>query len=302
MPHHVRHRSIAVGHFIEYSLLLNCVVHSGEFFVGAQPLNLLADIGVRNAQVHAQRDGGMDLRRHVLALQFPHHVVEQFQVRVESDGLNMAVLLPAQQVAAAAQFQIQRGDFETRAQVAELAQRRQPFPRHFRKLRIRRHQQIRVSPPVRPPHAPAQLVQLRQPVALRVLNDDRIRQRNIQAVFHNRGADKYVVLMLHEAQQHAFQFGLRHLSMPHADAHLRHRVLQPHGSLVNGIHAVMNEIHLPAAEDFGLNRRLHQIFVIVRHGGLNGQPVLGRRFDHRHVAQAEHRHMQRARNGRRAHR
>ncbi len=50
----------------------------------------------------------------------------------------MSVLLAAQQIAAAAQFQIERSDFEAGAQIAKFLQRRQPLARHLTQLRIRR--------------------------------------------------------------------------------------------------------------------------------------------------------------------
>ena len=102
----------------------------------------------------------------------------------------MAVLLPAQQVAGAAQFQIERGNLESRAQVAEFLQRRQALARNFRQFGIRRHQQIGVSAAIRAAHPAAQLVELRQAVALRIFDDHGVGQRNIQTIFYNRRADE----------------------------------------------------------------------------------------------------------------
>ncbi len=130
----------------------------------------------------------------------------------------MPVLLAAQQVARAAQFQIERRDLEARAEIAEFLQRGQALARDLAQLRIRRDQQVSVSAPVRPSHPSAQLVQLAQPVALGVLDDDGVRQRNIQAVLDDRGADEHVVLVAHEAEQHLLQFRFAHLPVADADA------------------------------------------------------------------------------------
>ena len=73
---------------------------------------------------------------------------------------DVAVLLAAQQIARAAQFQIERGDLEAGAQVAEFLQRRQAFARDLAQFRVRRDQQIGIGAAVRPAHAAAQLVQL----------------------------------------------------------------------------------------------------------------------------------------------
>ncbi len=81
------------------------------------------------------------------------------------------------------------------------------------------HQQITIRAPVRPSHASAQLIQLRQAVLFRVLDDHGVGERDIEPVLHDRGRDEYVELMPHELQHHLFEFGLRHLPMAHADAH-----------------------------------------------------------------------------------
>ena len=75
-------------------------------------------------------------------------------------ALDVAALLAAQQIARAAQFQVERGDLEARAQVAELLQRRQPSPRQVGQLAIGGNQQIRIRAAIGAPHASAQLVQL----------------------------------------------------------------------------------------------------------------------------------------------
>ena len=104
----------------------------------------------------------MNLRRHLFAAQLAHRVFQHPHVHIEADRVDMAVLLAAQQIARAAQFQIERRDLESRAQIAELLQRRQPLARDFRQLRIRLDEQIAIRPPVRPAHASAQLVELGQ--------------------------------------------------------------------------------------------------------------------------------------------
>ena len=60
-----------------------------------------------------------------------------WRIEIEADGDDVAVLLAPQQVARAAQFQIQRRDAETRPELAEFAQRRQPPPRQRRQSHLR---------------------------------------------------------------------------------------------------------------------------------------------------------------------
>ena len=87
--------------------------------------------------------------------------------------------------------------------------------------------------------------------------------------------------------------------MAHGDARARNQRLNLGGNLPDRVDAVVHEINLAAAVDFLFDRRLDQLFVPVRDYGLDRHAVLGRRFNHAHVAQADQRHVQGARNRRR---
>ena len=78
----------------------------GDLPVGAQTLIFVGDIVGRNANFQGKVDAGMDFRRDLLTLQLAHGFIQQTDVRVEAHGIDVAVLLAAQQVAGAAQFQV----------------------------------------------------------------------------------------------------------------------------------------------------------------------------------------------------
>ena len=86
---------------------------------------LVGDVFGRNANIEAQIQRRVHFERRLFALQFLHGFFQQPQIRVEADGGDVAVLLAAQQIARAAQFQIERGDLESRAQIGKFAQRGQ---------------------------------------------------------------------------------------------------------------------------------------------------------------------------------
>ena len=88
---------------------------------------------------------------------------------------------------------------------------------------------------------------------------------------------------------------------PGADADARHQFLNGGRAHVNAVHAIVDEINLAAARYLLFDGGANQIVAVVRHHGVDGQAILGRRFDHGHVAQAGQRHVQRARNRRGAH-
>ena len=89
--------------------------------------------------------------------------------------------------------------------------------------------------------------------------------------------------------------------MADGDAGARHESLQLGRDLPDRVDAIVHEIDLAAALQFLLHGGLDQLLVPARDHGLNRHAVFGRRFDHAHVAQADQRHVQRARNGRGRH-
>ena len=107
--------------------------------------------------------------------------------------------------------------------------------------------------------------------------------------------------MVHELQHHIFQFTFSHLPVPHDNPRLRNQRLQLRRNLPDALHAIVDEINLPAALQFLLQRRLNQFFIPARDHGLNRHAIFGRRFNHAHVAQSHQRHVQRARNRCRRH-
>ena len=107
--------------------------------------------------------------------------------------------------------------------------------------------------------------------------------------------------MAHEAEQDAFQLLFSHLAVSHADAGVGDQLLNGRGAGKNRIDAVVQEIHLSTALQFLIDGGADQLRIEVRDHGMNRQAILGRSLDHAHVANAQHRHMQRARNRRGAH-
>ena len=108
----------------------------------------------------------VDRRAHVvfeiLALQLADRLFEQLHVHLEADRVDVTALLAAEQVAGAANLEVERGHAEAAAQIAELLDRRQPLARHRRQRLFRRNQQIGVGRPIAAADAAAQLIQLRR--------------------------------------------------------------------------------------------------------------------------------------------
>src|SRR5208282_6807912 len=132
-------------------------------------------------------------------------------VKFESDGFNVPALFSAQQITCAAQFQVKRRDFETRAEIGKFFQRCQASAGDRSNLDVRRDQQVRIGSAVRASHASAQLVELGEPKAVGAIDDNRIAKRNVETVLDDGGGHQNVGLVMHELQHHFFEFSFRHL-------------------------------------------------------------------------------------------
>ena len=86
--------------------------------------------------------------------------------------------------------------------------------------------------------------------------------------------------------------------MGDADARARHQLADACRAGVNGLHAVVEIIHLPAARQLLADGLGHDALVIFQHIGFDGLALKGRLLDRTHIPYAGKRHIQCARNGR----
>ena len=98
-----------------------------------------------------------------------------------------------------------------------------------------------------------------------------------------------------EVEHHPFQFAFGHLAMGNPDARLGDEILQFALHATDRFDVVVQEVHLAATGKFALEG-FAQLHVVPRHDeGLHREPMRGRGGDDREVAQAGHRHVERAR-------
>ena len=105
-----------------------------------------------------------------------------------------------------------------------------------------------------------------------------------------------------ELEHRALERMLVHLSVTDDDPRLGHQALQQVADREDRFDAVVDEIHLSAARELVENGAPDDFLIELDDIGLNREAILRRRLDDRHVADADERHVQRARDGRRAHR
>ena len=151
-------------------------------------------------------------------LSFLHLFFQHGGVELESDGLDVAGLLAAEHVARAAQLEVERGDLEAGAEVGELLERGQASARDLGQLGRGRDEEVSVGAAIAAAHAAAELVELRQSVAIGAVDEDGVGQRDVEAVLDDGGGDQHVVLVVHEGEHDALQLGFGELAVADGDA------------------------------------------------------------------------------------
>src|SRR5262245_26961097 len=272
-----------------------------DALVSAQPLAHVGYVIVRYARVHAEVQLYARLLGDLFAAQLLDGAFEHLRVKVEADGVDVSRLLAAEQIARAAQLQVERRYAKARAQVGELAYRGQSLSSDRRQLLLGRDEQVGVGAAIRSPDAPSQLIKLRQSVSVGAIDDDRVGARNVDAVFDDRRGDQHVEFVIDEIEHGLLHRFFAHLTVRDDEPRLRDNPADQFGDCDDRFDAVVNEEDLPLALQLLLDGAADDVLGEGHYVGLNRQAVARRRFDDRHVAHSHQRHVQRARDRRRAH-
>ena len=115
-------------------------------------------------------------------------------VEVDADQLHVAGLLLADQITRTAHIEIARADREAGTEPVERLQCVETFHRRVRDRRIAVGEQHDLSASTRPTDAPAQLVELGQTEPVGVMDDHRVRARDIQSGLDDVGREEDVAV------------------------------------------------------------------------------------------------------------
>ena len=110
-----------------------------------------------------------------------------------------------------------------------------------------RREQVAVGLLVAAAHASAQLVQVAEAEVLRLVHDDRVRVRDVEAVLHDGGADEHIGVAFDEVHHHLFQLVAFELSVTHTHARTGHQLADHVGDELDVLHLVVEEVHLATA-------------------------------------------------------
>ena len=140
-----------------------------------------------------------------------------------------------------------------------------------------------------------------QPV--RVLDDEGVDVRNVDARLDDGRADEDLRLTVRELLHHMTQTLFVQFAVCDRNADLlAEELFELRGAAVDGLHAVVQVVDLPAARKLAPDGFGDHAPIVLEYIGLHRLTVLRRHLDGGHIADARQRHVQCARNGRRGER
>jgi len=197
-----------------------------------------------------------------------------------------------------ADLQIPERELEPRAEFGQLLERPEPPLGLIVDPAVGRDEQVGVRLLALPAHPSTELIELGQAEPVGAVDDDRVRRRDVEARLHDRGRDQDVRLPRDELDHRGFQLALAHLAMGHDHAGVGDEFLDEPRHRRERLDTIVDEEDLAASLELPLERLLDDGPAEAAHHGLDGEPVERRRLDHRHVAHAGERHVERARDRR----
>ena len=160
-----------------------------------------------------------------------------------------------------------------------------------------RVEQVRVGAVAAATHPPAELVELAEAQEVRAVDDERVDRRHVDARLDDRRAHEHVAAPLPEVVDDALEGPLVHLAVRDHDPGLGHELAHAPSDVLDVAHAVVHEERLALAEELTAQRLGDGALVELADVGEDRLAVRRRRLDHREVADAGERHLERARDG-----
>ena len=154
--------------------------------------------------------------------------------------------------------------------------------------------QIRVAAQLRPADAPAQLIELGEPEAVRAMDNHGVDPLQVEPRFDDRGGDQHVVLAVVEVAHDGIERARGEAAVGDGDLHLGHQAAHALGHLVEVGDARAYVEGLPAAQVLAHQRLAHDHGVEGQDEGAHREAVHRRSRDHAHVAHAAQGHLERA--------
>ena len=297
--HFSRGRSEAVPDFVGQTTELFGVLGRRNALVEPHALPQVVQPGLGDGQLEAEVHGAA--RPADLAARVRDRLLEEAVVEIEPHRLEVSVLRGAEQVSGSAQFEVEGGDAEPRSELAELPEGGEARARRFGHLVPRGDEEPGERPPATTGRRAPDLVQLGESETVGAVDDQSIDARQIESVLDDRGREQDVGFAFLKAQQRPGERALMHLPVCGQNpgfGNERRDLLLNHAERLD---LIVEKVDLTAPGELGANRFPDPVRIERCYVRGDRHPPLRSGLDHRQVADAGERHVQRARNGRRGH-
>src|SRR5450756_1185136 len=214
---------------------------------------------------------------------------------------DVAGLLPAEQVAGAADLQVLHRHRHASAEVGVGCDGGQPVVRQLGQRLLRWEQEVGVRALPATTDPAAQLVQLADPEGVRPLHHQGVCVGDVQSALDDRRTDQDVELLPPEPHHDVLERVLVHLAVRDGHPRLRHPLAQPRRRSIDRVHPVVDVEDLALAQQLAADGGADLLVVVRPDEGQHRVPFLRRGLDGRHLPDAGDRHLQRPRNRRRRH-
>ena len=238
----------------------------------------------------ARRDAQPNLRVHLaldgLAAQLVHRLLQHLHVGLVAHGREVPRLLGAEQVARAADLEVEVRETEARAELRQVLDRLEPPFGVGRECLQAGDQQVGVGALVRTTDPPAQLIELCESQLVGPVDQDRVCARHVEAALDDRRAEQHVRVAAVEAEHHVLELALAHLAVGDQKPRLGHGALEHLLDRADRAHPVVHEEDLTAPAQFAEDRLADERLGRPADLGAHGHAIRRRRLHHRQIAHA----------------
>jgi len=208
----------AVSQFTRHIVALVFGTNRRNTLVGAQTKIFGRDIFLRDAQVEAEIERGAKVGRGFFTFEFADGALEHLRVHIEADRFDVAVLLAAEEISSAAEFEVESGDSKAGAEFAEFFHRGESLAGDFAESGLRRNEKISVGALIRTADAATKLIKFGQAEAIGAVDEDGVSAGNVEAIFDDRGCDEDIGFVANKFEHDGFELFFGDLAVANDDA------------------------------------------------------------------------------------
>jgi len=242
----------AIDDFAENLVELVDGFGAGQAFVKVEPPLDVWDVGVGQIGVSWEVDFGGEVIFGGSALDAVDGFLHEFGVHVEAYAGDVSALFRAEEISAAADFEVEVGDFDAGAEVGEPFDGAEAFACDVGEGGFAR-EEVAVGAGGGSSDAAPYLVELGQAEAFGMVDDEAIGGGDINAGFNDGRAEQDVEAAVDEFEHGGFERFFIHLAVCDADSCARHEAFQPFVVIWQLFDAIVQEVDLSAAVEFSFD-------------------------------------------------